>query len=401
MMKRFVQFVPVMIIAIAIATNSFRIFSALPIFALGGFLLLFLNREFAVDELKAIIISIIYFLVQLISNYFTIAPEQSLMYTMRIVGLPVGVFIIIMTGARSYRTYWLMVTTLLISIAVFDVNIVYNALNGIGRTGKISVLELASMFQWPDWFNSIACPFAAVMFFQTTSKKRWLWLIALLLFFAASLLNGSRMLWISLFLCCIVYLAISSKLTRRNLLYCFGALLLCGLVLFVIPTTRWRILMFFDPNAIANADRLMVWKNSLMLIGDFPLVGVGNGMFKYVFNKFYTFGYLFRSGELSHAHNLLLARLADSGIIGTIPFVAMLGYYFKAVYVKLGDDIQPELVAGFMAMCCWLCMGIFDYCLRFPPTSLAFAIIAALTIARANMSGVGAIHESPETSTTV
>ncbi|MEI6286387.1 MAG: O-antigen ligase family protein [Bacillota bacterium] len=398
-MKRLIRVVPVFIVAVAIATNSFRIFTALPIFALGGFFLLFFKREFTGNERIAIAISTVYFMVQLIGNYFTAAPEQSLMYTLRIAGLPVAVFIAVLIAAKNRSRYNLLLAALLASVAVIDINIVYNAFNGIGRTGKIPVLELAGMFQWPDWFNSIACPFAAVMFFRTAGKAKWLWLGAAILFFAASLLNGSRMLWISLFLCCLVYLAITSKLNRRNLLYCLAALLLCGLVLFVVPTTRWRILMFFDPNAMANADRIAVWTNSLYMIGDFPWFGVGNGMFKYVFNKFYTFGYVFRSGELSHAHNLLLARLADSGIVGTIPFVAMLWYYFKSVYVKLGEAVKPEVVAGFVAMCGWLFMGIFDYCLRFPPTSLAFAIIAALTIARANMVGVGAIHESPETST--
>ncbi|MFA6074357.1 MAG: O-antigen ligase family protein [Negativicutes bacterium] len=385
-MSRLVGLIPVTIIAVAIATNSLRIFAALPIFALGGFLLLFLKRDLAKNERLAIAVSIFYFLVQLMSNYFTPAPEQSLMYTLRIVGLPVGVFIIVLLATGNRRAYWLLVATLLISVAVIDANIVFNALNGIGRTGKIPVLELAGMFQWPDWFNSIACPFAVIMFIRTASKSRWLWLVAGSLFFTASLLNGSRMLWISLFLCCLTYLAITAKLTRRNILCSFAALLLCGLVLYFIPTTRWRILIFFDPNAIANVDRIAVWTNSLYMIGDFPWFGVGNGMFKFVFNKYYTFGHVFRSGELSHAHNLLLARLADSGIVGTIPFVAMLWYYFKSVYVKMSDNVQPEIVAGFMAMCGWLFMGIFDYCLRFPPISLAFAIIAALTIARANMS---------------
>ena len=376
----------VIVVALAIAANSFRIFTALPIFALGGFLILFFKRALTNNEQWALIVSVIYFLVQLAGNYFTLSPEQSLPFTLRIAGLPVAVFIIVLLAAKSRQTYQIMLAALLISVAVIDVNIIFNALNGIGRTGAIVVLELQQAFQWPDWVNAIACPFAAVMFIRTENKVKWVWLAAGGLFFAASLLNGSRMLWISLFLCCLTYLAITARLTRRNLLYSFAALLLCGAVLFFIPTTRSRILILFDPNALANADRIMVWKNSLFMISDFPFFGVGNGMFKYVFNKYYTFGYLFRSGELSHAHNLLLARLADSGVIGTVPFIAMLWYYFKSVYVRLRDDAHPEVVAGFVAMCGWLFMGMFDYCLRFPPTSLAFAIIAALTIARANMS---------------
>lgn len=371
--------------ACAVFLNCITVYSAFWLFVWSGFFLLLVDRSLRRTEQIAVGMTVTYFLIQLIGNYMTLAPQFSLAETLRIAGMPAAVFILVLAAARNNRAYLVMVAAFVAGVVVVDVNVIFNAVNGIGRTGAIFVLELKNFFQWPDWLNAICCPFAAVMAIKLGhGKLKLLWFVLFVITFAASLLNGGRMLWLALLLCALVYLKMSNKLTLRNILLGLAATLVFGLILYIIPTTRWRILMFFDLNAMANADRIMVWKNSWVLISDFSWFGVGNGMFKFVFNKYYTFGYVFRSGELSHAHNLLLARLADTGIVGTVPYIAMLWYYFKSVYARL--TVAPEVFAGYLAMCGWLFMGIFDYCLRFPPTSLAFAIIAALTIARANMA---------------
>jgi putative inorganic carbon (HCO3(-)) transporter len=71
------------------------------------------------------------------------------------------------------------------------------------------------------------------------------------------------------------------------------------------------------------AGRLEVWSRAIYMIQDFPITGVGMGLFGRVTDLVYPF-FLNAAGSVPHAHNLILQVAADLGIPGLIAWLSIL-----------------------------------------------------------------------------
>ena len=99
-----------------------------------------------------------------------------------------------------------------------------------------------------------------------------------------------------------------------------ASLLLLGLLLlssFLLPGIRTRLQDAFQAKDYNTQERIAIWKGTLQIIQDHPLLGVGAGRFSEVFFKEYSNFRFERKEEKRknyHSHNLFLQLSAESGI---------------------------------------------------------------------------------------
>lgn len=78
---------------------------------------------------------------------------------------------------------------------------------------------------------------------------------------------------------------------------------------------------------MAGSHRVAIWRYSLKLFGDYPLLGSGLGTFKLAFNDTYAAQYHEAIGKvttLDSAHNEYLHTLVTTGILGFAAYMGML-----------------------------------------------------------------------------
>jgi putative inorganic carbon (HCO3(-)) transporter len=158
-----------------------------------------------------------------------------------------------------------------------------------------------------------------------------------------------------------------------------GALLAMGLILAALIALRWRRLWWILPVALAGvialtvtvgpktildqlavggdvsslSGRLEIWSRAGYMLKDFPITGIGMGMFGTVADTLYPF-FLTAPGSIPHAHNLFLQVGVDLGLPGLIGWLASLfiviaiAWNLYQIGRKSNNTTQAGLGAGLL-----------------------------------------------------
>lgn len=105
---------------------------------------------------------------------------------------------------------------------------------------------------------------------------------------------------------------------------------------------------------VSLAGRPIIWQQSLDLISDYPLTGVGLGGFEMAYS---TYVLLVHVGFLSHAHNILLNIWLNQGVLGVIALIWAVWLAWRAAR---GNDSGRWAKAGLAALAILLLHGTFD-----------------------------------------
>lgn len=156
---------------------------------------------------------------------------------------------------------------------------------------------------------------------------RTLFLLALLLIGGTMLLTQSRSGYIGL-LCGVAALVV---LPRRRLL--LGALAALAAAALAAPLVGPPLLAAYSSvDALQSTQalsvdtlqgRLELWSRAVTAIGDFPLTGVGIGLFREVQPALYPLLNLEPEFDIGHAHNHLLNAALDLGLPGLVAYLAL------------------------------------------------------------------------------
>jgi O-antigen ligase/tetratricopeptide (TPR) repeat protein len=136
--------------------------------------------------------------------------------------------------------------------------------------------------------------------------------------------------------------------------------------------------------------RPIVWGDSLKMVRDFPLFGVGLGGWPEIFPRYQTgpwSEYYFRE-----AHNDYLQYITETGLIGLLAAIWFIGLAAKSLsasrhYLSLTD--RPLMAALVLALATMAFHELVDFCLHVPANALLFTLLFAIAvrIALAQKSG--------------
>jgi len=242
---------------------------------------------------------------------------------------------------------------------------------------------------------------------QYSFKQRIAAFIVLSVLFIALIFSYTRAAWLSLFVATIVFVVIVLKIKFRTFI-----LLSVGTV--VLLLLFWtQIYMKLEKNRqdtssnfseqlqsitnvstdASNLERLNRWDCAVRMFKEKPVFGWGPGtyMFKYApFQLSYERTIIStNSGDLGNAHSEYLGPLSESGILGTLTFLAVVIasiYYAMRVYRKTKDkNVKIIVLSVTIGLITYYTHGILNNFLDTDKLSALFwgytAIIVALDIA--------------------
>lgn len=144
--------------------------------------------------------------------------------------------------------------------------------------------------------------------------------IMAVIFSVATLLSNSRASIVGF-----VAALFTFSVWTKKLKYFILAVGLMLIVVYSIPQLRELATLAFRLDR-GTSGRTDIWKQTILMIEDHPLLGVGMGNFRTEYFNYYRNGWergFF--GYLSHAHNFILTMIAEIGILGIFFIVAI--YY--------------------------------------------------------------------------
>jgi O-antigen ligase len=140
--------------------------------------------------------------------------------------------------------------------------------------------------------------------------------------------------------------------------------------------------------------RLRIWGESIPMVRDFPLFGVGLGCFQDLFAHYEKPPWLMQS--VNAAHNDYLELLVSSGMVG----FATLAWFFAGAVRRLCrglKQVPPDslpiiaaLMAGIAAMAF---QESFDFNLQIPANAILFTILLAMAL---RLAGAGHLNEGSD-----
>lgn len=196
------------------------------------------------------------------------------------------------------------------------------------------------------------------------NSARWRWASGLLLTGQALVLvlSGSRGAWLALM--GVAGLLIVWKLIRRmaHPVVMFGTVISLTIVLTLagllfVPDLGQSLLNRLP--AAGGASRLDLYRNSIILVNDYPLIGAGLGGFMMLYS---TYSFLIHVGFSTHAHNLYLDIAIEQGLVGLFCWLWLCGaafWIFAQAYNAQGN-LQPLSVAAAAALAVLLLHGLVD-----------------------------------------
>ncbi len=153
-----------------------------------------------------------------------------------------------------------------------------------------------------------------------------------LLTFVGIILSLSRGVWVALFLSITITLFLYDR--RKALIYLLCALVVMSVAFYLDIRLKEKASsivtsLYTEDEKGSTGARLELWKGSLLIFKEAPLLGVGTGNFESNIKKLVDEGKLKEASTLVHAHNIFLQALATRGIVGFITTLSLFIALFK------------------------------------------------------------------------
>ena len=222
----------------------------------------------------------------------------------------------------------------------------------------------------------LAVAFAA---WGQSGRRRWAYFLALLVMAVTMVLTYSRGAWIVGLPISLVFLA--ALRGRRALVWALVALVAVAIgVLAIFGSGRLDSLL--DTSAGTTFFRIQLWRSSLAMILDHPILGVGLDNFLYAYRTTYVLPSAWAEFDLSHPHNFVLDFWLRLGIPGLVTIFWLLAAFFRKgwrSYRSLGKSDVGLLVLGLMAgMVNFVAHGLVDNAFFLVDLAFVFVLMLAL-----------------------
>jgi O-antigen ligase len=252
----------------------------------------------------------------------------------------------------------------------------YDLLSGKSEPGDISTDWTGrpfSTFAHPNIFG-FYCAIVTAMLFSVIMRsddglKRKVATGLSLLGVIGVLSSDSRGAWIGLAAVVVILTFLGYLRVRYLLIGAVLALLILYALSALNPAGSSHASEFGDETI---GTRVQLWRGAMVMFFDHPLIGVGWMNFPSRVTSFIDWRYF----PTDHAHNIYLALLAETGVIGFILF-------FVPIAVVLGRAAKncrssTASLAGFLGLMVFLVHGMVDLTVYAPQSMLAFGVALGL-----------------------
>ncbi len=207
--------------------------------------------------------------------------------------------------------------------------------------------------------------------------RRWLYGLAALVMAFALLLTHSRGAWLVGVPASLLFLA--AMRSRRTFAVAVVVLLIAALgVVGIIGPGRLVSLLDFSEGT--TFFRLQLWRSSLAMLADHPLLGVGPDNFLYAYRSRYVLPTAWKEFNLSHPHNFVLDFWLRLGLPGLLVIFWLLVGFFRQgrqLYRRGGALSLPAL--GLMGgMVNFVAHGLVDNAFFLVDLAFVFMLMLAL-----------------------
>lgn len=184
---------------------------------------------------------------------------------------------------------------------------------------------------------------------------------------AALLLNGTRIAWVILAVLLPALVVIYLKDWKKLLLLCLTASFLCTAAIYTMPFLQQRLLSFTDAKQVSNQGHYFIMRDSLQMIKEQPILGVGLGRYQKVFNEKYRSPehIALEPGLTPHAHDNTLTIWAETGVFGCLAFWFMFGSFLYYSLKRWLKRRQASDLMFFTITLAAVLQGITDYSFGF------------------------------------
>ncbi|MEX2190675.1 MAG: O-antigen ligase family protein [Bacteroidota bacterium] len=169
---------------------------------------------------------------------------------------------------------------------------------------------------------------------QSTGRARTLLTFVAVLAFAAVVGSFARSIWLAMIF--LTPLLGFAKGIRTGLITSAGLSAVVIILMITVPDLRERASSIIDPEQ--NQTRLNLWKTSMAIAEDYPLLGVGEDNFDFYFETYRVEG---TYDTTTHPHNDYLNVLVASGVPGLLAFVLLWILALKTGFRTLLEAKSP------------------------------------------------------------
>jgi len=202
---------------------------------------------------------------------------------------------------------------------------------------------------------------------QSSFRLRLMCSVASILMFFSLLFTFTRAAWLAFVAALILLFALNYRsifqkaLQRKNLIIAAVCVLVIATGLFLMSGLSKpylsRLESSFNLKEGSGFGRLILWKHTLPMILERPVLGWGPDTFSLVFPRFMTPEFekiMSRRAIANDAHNRLLQISASSGVVSVFIYLWIIILFFWRVFphaLRASDVFERRLIQGILAGC--------------------------------------------------
>jgi O-antigen ligase len=257
---------------------------------------------------------------------------------------------------RKLRNITLVI---LVSAFMIGVDCIFQYIFGfdILRFRHLEAGRITGSFQMPGdlagYLGPVLCLSLSLSFLKLKKKMKYFLRIESIILLSLLVISLVRGAWIG-FILAVFFLGI---LENRKILYVTVIFLFISVIMMshLIETPNnilehlKSIFMFSDSSSL---DRKAIWHVAMRMMKDRPLFGQGLSTFMGNFGKYGQDYYYLKQGIIPYAHNCYLQIAVETGIVGLMSFVFLVGIFFIHTIIflkKIKDRFYHSVLTGISA----------------------------------------------------
>jgi len=248
------------------------------------------------------------------------------------------------------------VIVMLVSAAMIGADGIFQYFFGFDflRLNFLEATRITASFHMPGdlagYLAPTLCLVLSLCFLKLKKSLKYSLRIESVILLGLVLITLSRGAWLGL----IAAICFLGLLENRKILYVTVVILLfLGIIMPHLVKTPANIFERAKSISIlsnsSNLDRRVIWQAAMQMIKDKPLFGHGLSTFMGNFARYGKEYYYLRHGIIPYAHNCYLQMAAETGIVGLVSFLTLIGTFFIYTVMslkKIKDKFYHAVLSG-------------------------------------------------------